>query len=164
MTDSTHPRSRGVNDPGAPERTTPDPESGGVVEVDAAVFAQLRAEVADLRLQLGEEVRTRRVVVVDEAGAPRIRLTASAGGDSQVALLDGDGFERVWITGNPDIGTMSVAARSRGGDPTQVDVFALDRDEDDGAYVGLELIDRGTSVAGFALYEGRQPRPWTAPR
>lgn len=128
------------------------------------IVARLRAEVADLRLRLDEEVRTRRVVVVDEAGAPRIRLTASAGGDSQVALFDGDGFERVRVTGKPDIGTVSVAARSPGDDLTQVEVFALDRDEDDGAYVGVELIDQGTSVAGFALYEGRPPRIWTAPR
>lgn len=127
------------------------------------IVAHLRAELADLRLRLDEEVRTRRVVVVDERGAPRIRLTASAGGDSQIALLGADGFERVRVTGKPNTGAVSVATRSPGDDLTQVEVFALDGDEDDSAYVGVELIDRGTSVAGFALYEGRPPRAWAAP-
>lgn len=127
-------------------------------------MARLRAEVADLRLRLEDEVRTRRVVIVDERGAPRIRLTAAADGNSQVALLDGDGFERTRITGRPDSGSVSVAARPSGDDLTHVEVFALDGDEGDGPYVGVELVDRGTSVAGFVLYEGRPPRTWTALR
>lgn len=130
----------------------------------AEILAQLRAEVADLRLRLGDEVRTRRVVIVDEAGAPRIRLTASAGGDSQIALLDGDGFERVRMTGKPNVGTVSVAARSPGDDLTHVEVVAFDSDEAEGAYVGLELVDRGSGVAGFTLQEGQPPRTWTDPR
>lgn len=126
------------------------------IPVDAGVLSRLRAEVADLRLQIREEVRTRRVVVVDEAGVSRIRLTAAKDGASQVALLDGDGFERIILDGRPDIGVLSVAGRSRSGHPMKVEVFALDPDDDEGTYIGVELVDQDNSTAGFSLYEGRR--------
>ncbi len=104
------------------------------------------------------------MVIVDEGGTARIRLTASRDGGSEIVLLDGDGFERVHIAGEPDRGIVSVACRPSGADTTQVDIFGLDPDETDSAYTGVELVDRGTSVAGFALYEGRAPRAWAALR
>ena len=92
-----------------------------------------------LRAELAEGVRTRSVTVVDPDGFERIRLTA-----------DGDG------------GHVVLRTRGPGGDVTQVDLFALDaEDATDRPYVGVELVDRGTSVAGLALYEGRHPRLWT---
>lgn len=190
MVDDTRPRPRGVTEEEGPaslaeavERGSGPWSRGGpssvhllcrrplvdrrpvMAEISAdEVVARLRAEVVDLRLRLEAEVRTRRVVIIDDRGAPRIRLTATADGDSQVALLDADGFERMQLTGRPDGGSVSVAARPSGDDLTHVEVFALDADEGDGPYVGVELIDRGASVAGFALYEGRAPRTWTADR
>ena len=140
----------------------PDPDIGGV---DAAAFVRLQAEVTDLRLRLGEEVRSRRVVVVDETGIARIRLTADEG-QCRIVLLDADGFERIALTAKPETGTLTIATRPRSDDPTRIDVFALDADEedpDDVPAVGVELIDTGNSIAGLTLYEGRRPTFWTDP-
>ena len=140
----------------------PDPDVGGV---DAAAFDRLQAEVTDLRSQLAEEVRSRRVVVVDETGIARIRLTADEG-QCRIVLLDADGFARITLTTKPDTGTLTIATRPRSVDPTRVDVFALDAEEadpDDAPAVGIELIDTGNSVAGLTLYEGREPTLWTTP-
>jgi GAF domain-containing protein len=43
-------------------------------------------------------------------------------------------------------------------------VFALEPEDldGDGAYIGVELIDRGNSVGGATVYEGRAPRFWRA--
>lgn len=161
MTDPTRPPRRGVEDPqrvDRPEYGEPDRQPGP----DDDALSRLRAEIADLSLRLETEVRTGRVVIVDEGGTARIRLTASTDGGSQIVLLDADGFERVRIAGEPDRGIVSVACRPSGADTTQVDIFGLDADETDAAYTGVELVDRGNSVAGFALYEGRVPLAWTA--
>ncbi len=89
---------------------------------------------------LVEEVRTRSVVVVDADGRERIRLSAE-----------------------PDHARIRVSAVTTTGEPTCVDVFALDaEDADDRPYVGVELIERGTSVAGLTVSEGRAPRLWIA--
>lgn len=130
---------------------------------DAAVLSRLRAEVADLRLQIGAEIRTRQVVVVDEAGTGRIRLTAS-GGQSHVVLLDKDGFERLHLMGRLDIGVLTIAGRSLSGEATQVEVFAHDPKDGDGAQIGVHLVDGGDGVAGFDLYEGQTATTWAAPR
>ncbi len=137
-----------------------DEHHGGSETTDS--IAVLRAEVTALRLRLEGEVRTHRVVVIDEAGIARVRISTSADGASQIDLLDADGFGRIGISAAPERGAVSITSRGSGGQPTRVDVFALDPDEPDAAYVGVELIDRGTSVAGVALYEGRPPRTWTA--
>lgn len=76
-------------------------------------------------------------------------------------LLDEDGFERLHLTGRPDSGIVGVAGRSSSGEPARVDVFATDPEDDAGAYVGVELVDSGNSVAGFTTIEGRPPRSWT---
>ena len=58
---------------------------------------------------------------------------------------------------------MILRARTADGEPTQVDLFALDADPadvDDRPYVGLELIARGDSIAGFAHHRTRRPQPW----
>lgn len=65
------------------------------------------------------------------------------------------------------LGVLSIAtAESAGADGarTRVDVFALAPEDldGDGAYIGVELIDRGNSVGGATVYEGRAPRFWRA--
>lgn len=151
MSDDTRPPPAGVTD---------GDRHGG----DAEAVARLREEVADLRLQLGEKVRTRQVVVVDETGIGRVRISASKDGGSRIDLLDADGFERIGISGALERGALTITSRTDGEQPTRVEVFGLDPDSPDAAYVGVELIDRGTSVGGFVLYEGRPPHTWMAPR
>jgi hypothetical protein len=159
MSDPTRPSAEGVDDD---ERSTP--AGPGAAEVAGVAVSRLRAEVADMRLRLGDEVRTRRVVVVDEAGVGRVRITASKEGGSRIDLLDADGFERIGISGALERGALTITSRTDGEQPTRVEVFGLDPDDPDAAYVGVELIDSGTSVGGFVLYEGRPPHTWTAPR
>lgn len=87
----------------------------------------------------------------------------SAASGSQRRPTERVGFERVRIGGEPNRGVVTVACRTQGNGPTRVEVFALDPDSPDAAYTGVELIDRGNSVAGFVVYEGRPPRQWSAP-
>jgi len=133
--------------------TRPSPDDPTAVE-------RLREEVTRLRLQLEDEVRTRRVVVVDGTGAGRIRLTAETGAGCRVTLLDPDGFERLVLEGDTTHGGLRIAGRSDGDGPSRVDVFALDPEDDQGTYVGVELVDAGTSVAGFTVVESLDPRTW----
>jgi hypothetical protein len=86
----------------------------------------LRAEVAALR----DEVRTRRVVVVDAAGRPRVVLSA-----------------------DPGVGSVRVDAE--GGDPS-VELYAVDALEADGPEVGLALVARGEVVT--SVRHGPGPR------
>jgi hypothetical protein len=37
---------------------------------------------------------------------------------------------------------------------SRIDVFALDPEDDDGVYMGVELGDRGNSVGKYTVYEG----------
>jgi hypothetical protein len=115
-------------------RPPTDPER----PVTAADLAAVRAEVDALRAEVRGEVRTGRIVVVDDAGFERIRMTA-------------DGQH----------GHLAITARRDADDhPTRVDVFAIDAEDDAGPYVGVELVDGGDSVAGFTVIEGRPPRWW----
>lgn len=131
--------------------------------VDPADVERLKAEVTDLRLQLEEEVRTRRVTVIDDIGIARIRLATTPEGHCEIVLLTVDGFERIVLSARPGLGFLTVVSRSSSESPSRVDMFALDSDDGDadGAYVGVELVDRGNSVTGYSLYEGRHPRTWT---
>lgn len=148
MADHRRPRLRGVEEDGD--------DSGG-----PAALERLRAEVDGLRSQIEEMVVTRQLVVVDDAGVDRARITTDSEGECRLVMLDDDGFERVQLTANHHIGTVALAGRAGSGVPTRVEMFALDCDEGDGAYVGVELVDEGNSVAGFVLYEGRRARTWT---
>jgi hypothetical protein len=131
--------------------------------VDPVAFERLQREVTDLRLQIGDEVRTGRLVVVDEAGIARARITAKSGGDCRLVLLDEDGFERISLRGLDEVGAIEVAARSRSGEPTRAEVVAHDPSGEDGCMVGLYLFDRGNAVAGFHVFEERQADVWTEP-
>ena len=127
---------------------------------DPAAVERLREEMASLRRQVEGEVRTRSVVIVDEAGTDRIRLSAE-GAACRIVLVDGEGFERVMLGADHAHGALHIAGRPNGPGPNRVDVFALDPEDDGGVYVGTELVDAGTSVAGFTAMEGRRPRTWT---
>ncbi|HYI61779.1 MAG TPA: hypothetical protein VEW93_08245 [Acidimicrobiales bacterium] len=129
---------------------------------DLAAVERLREDVARLRLEVETEVRTRRVVVMDASGADRIRLTADDD-VCRVVLIDPNGFERLGFEAADAHGVVRIAGRTESDHPSQVDVFALDPEDDQGAYVGVELVDQGNSVAGFTVVESRPPRTWTMP-
>lgn len=134
---------------------------------DGAVGA-LGRELTALRLHLEDEVRTRRVVIVDEAGHPRLRLQSTdERGRCGLVMLDPDGAERVRLVADTEIGILSILTADSApseGRRTRVDVFALEPDPEDvdGSYIGVELVDHGNSVAGWSLYEGRPVRSWSA--
>ena len=128
----------------------------------SADLARLRADHEALRAALAEGVRTRRVAVVDAEGRDRIVLTAGDGGP-EVLLTEDDGLARVRLSAQGEHGHVAVTARTPDG-PTGADLFALDAgDGDDHAYTGLELVDRGDSVAGLVVSEGQRPHLWWAP-
>lgn len=135
--------------------------SDGVNESAAGDGAGTPSDVDDRRWA-DVEVRARRLVIVDEAGIDRVSIEAAASAGGEISLFDGDGFRRIRIAASAERGAVTIAAQAPDGEPTRVEVFGLDRDGTDGAYVGVEVIDRGTSVAGIALQEGRAPQVWTA--
>jgi len=89
----------------------------------------LRIEVAALRAALHEEVRTRRVVVVDASGRPRVVLDVAPG-------------------------HAAVRVDAEGGDPS-VELYAVDAIEADGPEVGLALVVDGDVVRTFRRRVGR---------
>ncbi|HYI62262.1 MAG TPA: hypothetical protein VEW93_10720 [Acidimicrobiales bacterium] len=91
----------------------------------------------------------------------RARITAESGGDCGFVLLDEDGFERIHLVSKPNIGLINIAGRPPGDEVTQVEMFALDAEDSDSIYIGVELVDRGNSIAGFAMHEGEPGRFWT---
>jgi hypothetical protein len=99
-------------------------------------------------------------VIVDGSGADRVRLSADSD-TCRVVLVDAEGFERIALDAGGSHGSLRIAGRSCGTGPNRVDVFATDPEDGAGAYVGTELVDAGTSVAGFTAIEGRPPRTWT---
>ncbi len=137
------------------------PEEDLPVHVDPVAFERLQQEVTDLRLQFGQEVRTRRLVVVDEAGIARARITAASGGDCMLILLDEDGFERISLKGLAEVGAVEVAGRSRSGERTRVELVAHDPADTDGCMVGLCLVDRGNEVGGVHVFEEQEAHVWT---
>ena len=88
----------------------------------------LRSEVAALR----QEVRTRRVVVVDASGRPRVVLSA-------------------------DPGVASVRVDAEGGDPS-VELYAVDAVEADGPEVGLVLVVDGDVLDDLRVLVSRDRR------
>ena len=105
--------------------------------VTAEQLAVVQQEVAALRAELRTEVRTRRVVVIED-----------------------DGFERIVLSADESHGEIVVAARPSEDRSTKAVLFALDSEDAEGPFVGMELVDRGNSVAGLSLLEGHRPRLW----
>lgn len=97
-----------------------DPAPGDPTGDPGDDLARLRAEVAALRAQLATEVRTRRVVVVDAGGRPRVVLSA-------------------------DPGVGSVRLDDAGG-TASVELYAVDPLEGDGPEVGVVLVVDGDVV------------------
>lgn len=112
------------------------PTGGDILHVEDRLAA-LQAEVAALRDELRHEIRTRRVVVVEE-----------------------DGFERIVLGADDSHGEVVVAARPSRDQSTRTELFALDSDDAEGPFVGVELVDRGNSVAGLSVLEGYRPQLW----
>lgn len=129
--------------------------------VDPVAFERLQQEVVHLRLQIEAEVRTRRLVVVDEAGIARARISTATGGECRMVLLNEDGFERIRLRGLRDIGFVEVAARSNSRYPTRVEMFAHDPVDGDECQVGVHLVDRGDGVGGLDVFEGGDAVVWT---
>lgn len=89
---------------------------------------ELSEQVAELRAlveALGDEVRTRRVVVVDAVGRPRVVLSVAPGG-------------------------ASVRVDAEGDDPS-VELYAVDAIEADGAEVGIALVVGGDVVENLRI-------------
>lgn len=129
---------------------------------DPTAVERLREEVTRLRHQVETEVRTRQIVVVDASGADRIRLTADDD-VCRVVLIDRDGFERLGLEAADNHGVVRISGHTESDHPSRVDLFALDPEDDQGVYAGIELVDQGNSVAGFTVVESRPPRTWTMP-
>ncbi len=137
-----------------PERPAPSPAESGRGPVTGGTGANREVD---------DEIAVRRIVIVDDDDVVRIILTTSAEGDGQISLHDADGFTRATLTATQDVASLALNGRSGSGEATRVEVVALDPGDGDGAYVGVELVDRGNGVAGFSLHEGRPPQIWTAP-
>jgi len=90
-------------------------------EIDLTRLARLEAAVADLQATGRDEVRARRLVVVDESGEERVVVSAR-------------------------VGHASVLVRSAGTGPpatTGAELYAVDPLDGDGAEVGLAVVVGG---------------------
>ena len=97
----------------------------------------LRDELSGLRDDLAREVRTRRIVVVEE-----------------------DDFERCTISTSGTLGVITLAARCAPGLSTAMDLYVEDASEGDGPSVALALWDEGDAVASFGLVSPHEPELW----
>lgn len=124
----------------APHDRSPD-ASGDLAERLEHIersLADLRAQLERVRAQLGAEVRTGRLVIIE-----------------------GDGFERMVLDAAGHFGGVTVRARSRSNGTVAVEVFAADAHEGDRAHVGLALVDDGDVVAAVDVQSGRPAMVWT---
>jgi hypothetical protein len=116
---------------------SPDGDVRETLRELVARVAELEVAGERLRESLAKELRTGRVVVVADDGHERIVLTAS------------DGY-----------GQVTAFAVSPQRDRTCVELFVTDPMNGDGAEVGVELVDSGTTVASLSMFEGRRARLW----
>lgn len=101
-----------------------------------------------------DSITTRALVIVDEEGIARARLGVMSDGSCRFVLLDDDGFERIGLSANHEVGIIDLAPRTRFDHGTRVRLFA--HDPSDGAEygIGVHLVVRGEAVAGFEVLEG----------
>lgn len=111
--------------------------SARLADLEASV-ADVRARLRRLHRQLGDEVRTRRLVI-EEA----------------------DGFERVVLEGNASFGAVTVRARTTAPGTVAVDLFAADGRDGEPAHIGVALVDGGDVVAAVDVLSGRPAVVWT---
>jgi hypothetical protein len=109
-------------------------------EIEAAL-GSMRDELAALRRALGEELRTRRLVVVED-----------------------DGFERVVISARGAFGYVAVCGRNGPRDRSRVELFANDPIDGDGTHVGVALSTRGDVVASLEVLDRHRARLWVEQR
>jgi len=121
----------------APAPDDPDDTAGRLDRIEQAL-ADLRTRLDRIHAQLGSEVRTGRLVIVE-----------------------GDGFERVVLDGAGHFGALTLRARSRTDGSVAVEVFAADAHEGDRAHVGLALLDGGDVVAAVDVQSGGPAMIWT---
>lgn len=115
----------------------------------------------DRTAEVVDSIRTRGLVIVDEAGIARARLGVMADGACRFALLDADGFERVGLTAGSEVSTIDLAPRTRFDHGTRVRLYAHDPAGGTEYAVGVHLVVRGDTVAGFEVVEGHPPDVWT---
>lgn len=123
----------------SPHNPPPDDSDGTAERLDRLEVAldDVRARLERIRAQLGSEVRTERLVI-----------------------LEGDGFERMVLDAAGHFGGMTVRARGRSAGTVAVEVFAADAHDGDRAHVGLALLDDGEVVAAVDVQSGRPAAIW----
>jgi hypothetical protein len=99
--------------------------------------ARLRDALDCLTASLAVEVRTRRLVVVDQSG-----------------------FERLVAEGRDNHGFLVLRGQSAAQRSTSVQLFADDPLDGEGAHVGVALGERGDIVAVLEVSDGREPTLW----
>jgi hypothetical protein len=121
-------------DPATDHPPDPHPALAARVETLEHEVRRLRDALETHRAAQANEIRTRRLVVVDRSG-----------------------FERVVVEGGEGHGSLTVRARTDGAGSTKVEVFADDPADGDAGNVGLALGRHGDIVA--ALEVGGRGRP-----
>lgn len=128
-------RSEGTSDGPFADAGAPRPDGSRDL---AAEVDELRKDVAALQLSMKAEIRTRRVVVEEP-----------------------DGFPRVVLEARGMFGGVEVRSRAHAGEDSTAGLFALDPGDGDPAQVGMCISDRGDIVASFDVYSRHLPRLWT---
>jgi hypothetical protein len=106
-----------------------DVTSADSVEARLDAVERLLGELIE---HLGDEVKTRRLVVVED-----------------------DGFERVILAAAGHHGEVMVAARNPGGGTTAAELYAHDAAEGDGSHAGVAVINNGDIAAVIEAMVGR---------
>lgn len=133
--DAAPPPPTEAPDDGSPGR--PSPIAGRLDRIEQTLD-ELRARLERIGTQLGAEVRTGRLVIVE-----------------------GDGFERVIVDGAGHFGALTLQARPQAAGSVAVEVFAADAHDGDLAHVGVALVDAGDVVAAVDVQSGRPAMIWT---
>ena len=113
----------------------------------ATELGSLRHELVELRTSLAHEIRTRRVVILEE-----------------------DGFARIVLETRGHYGRVGVLTReprgepaNKHGQPTCIELVAHDAIDADPPNVAIALTDSGDVVATLEATQGRGPVLWIEP-